>query len=85
MAWMETDYSKHTYFQWKVKGRLEHLDVLGTMGETTPLSYFITVRITFTSTPKVLTLPLFHLEICVLYSILCCLSPNPFTAKSEFD
>ena len=25
MAWMETDYSKHTYFRWKVKWRLEHL------------------------------------------------------------
>ena len=36
MAWMEMDYSKHTYFRWKVK-RLEHLDVLGTMGETAPL------------------------------------------------
>ena len=33
MAWMETDYSKHTYFQWKVKWRLEHLGALGTMGE----------------------------------------------------
>ena len=34
MAWMETDYSKHTYFRWKVKWRLEHLGALGTMGET---------------------------------------------------
>ena len=31
---MEMDYSKHTYFRWKVKWRLEHLGVLGTMGET---------------------------------------------------
>ena len=38
MAWMETDYSKHTYFRWKVKWRLEHLGVLGTMGEIAPLS-----------------------------------------------
>ena len=35
---METDYSKHTYFQWKVKWRLEHLGALGTMGETAPLT-----------------------------------------------
>ena len=35
MAWMETDYSKHMYFRWKVKWRLEHLGVLGIMGETT--------------------------------------------------
>ena len=39
MAWMETDYSKHTYFRWKVKWRLEHLGALGTMGEMTPLTY----------------------------------------------
>ena len=38
MAWMETDYSKHTYFRWKVKWRLEHLGALGTMNETAPLS-----------------------------------------------
>ena len=37
MAWMETDYSKHTYFRWKVKWRLEHLGALGTMGEAVPL------------------------------------------------
>ena len=30
---METDYSKHTYFRWKIKWRLEHLGALGTMGE----------------------------------------------------
>ena len=34
MALMEADYSKHTYFRWKVKWRLEHLGALGTMGET---------------------------------------------------
>ena len=34
MAWMEADYSKHTYFLWKVKWRLEHLGTLGIMGET---------------------------------------------------
>ena len=33
---METDYSKHTYFRWKVKWWLEHLGALGTMGEKTP-------------------------------------------------
>ena len=37
MAWMETDYSKHSYFRWKVKWRLEHLGALGTMGEMAPL------------------------------------------------
>ena len=38
MAWMETDYSKHTYFRWKVNWWLEHLGMLGTMGETAPLT-----------------------------------------------
>ena len=33
MARMETDYSKHTYFRWKVKCRLEHLGALGIMGD----------------------------------------------------
>ena len=33
MAWMETDYSKHTYFLWKTKWRLEHLGALGAMGK----------------------------------------------------
>ena len=33
MAWMETDYSKHTHFRWKIKWRLEHLGVLGIMGK----------------------------------------------------
>ena len=37
MAWMETDYSKHTHFRWKIKWRLEHLGALGTMGDTIPL------------------------------------------------
>ena len=32
-AWMETDYSKHTYFRWNVKWRMEHLGALGTMGK----------------------------------------------------
>ena len=32
MAWMETDYSKHTHFRWKIKWRLEHLGALGIMG-----------------------------------------------------
>ena len=39
MAWMETDYSKHTYFRWKVKWRLEYLGALGTMGEMAPLIF----------------------------------------------
>ena len=34
MAWMETDYSKHTHFRWKIKWRLEHFGALGIMGET---------------------------------------------------
>ena len=38
MAWMETDYSKHTHFRWKVKWRLEYFGAQGTMGETTPLN-----------------------------------------------
>ena len=33
-----SDYSKHTYFRWKIKWRLEHLCALGTMGETAPLT-----------------------------------------------
>ena len=35
MAWMETDYSKHTHFRWKIKWRLEHLGALGIIDETT--------------------------------------------------
>ena len=31
---METDYSKHTHFQWKIKWHLEHLGALGIMGQT---------------------------------------------------
>ena len=38
MAWMETDYSKHTHFRWKIKWWLEHLDALGIMGEVAPLN-----------------------------------------------
>ena len=34
---METDYSKHSHFRWKIKWRLEHLGALGTMGATVPL------------------------------------------------
>ena len=37
MAWMETDYSKPTYFRWKIKWRLEHLGALGIMVEAAPL------------------------------------------------
>ena len=33
MAWMKTDYSKCTYFRWKIKWRLEYLGALGAMGE----------------------------------------------------
>ena len=39
MAWMETDHSKHTYFRWKIKWRLEHLGALGIMGEMAPLRF----------------------------------------------
>ena len=31
MAWMETDYSKHTHFPWKIKWPLKHLGALGIM------------------------------------------------------
>ena len=37
MAWMETDYSRHTtHFRWKIKWQPEHLGALGIMGETAP-------------------------------------------------
>ena len=39
MAWMETDYSKHTYFRWKIKWQQEHSGALGIMGETAPLMF----------------------------------------------
>ena len=38
MAWVETDYSKHTYFRLKIKWRLEHVGALGIMGEMIPLN-----------------------------------------------
>ena len=45
MARMETDYSKHAHFQWKIRRQLEHLSALGIMRETAPLilngAYFI--------------------------------------------
>ena len=44
MAWMETDYSKHTHFRWKIKWRLELLGALRIMGETTPLRGFLSVN-----------------------------------------
>ena len=37
MAWMETYYSKHRYFRWKLKWRLEQLGALEIIGETAPL------------------------------------------------
>ena len=40
MAWMETDYSKHLHFLWKIQWRLEHLGALGIMGEVAPLGSF---------------------------------------------
>ena len=33
MVWIQKDYSKDTYFRWKIKWRQEHLGALGTMGE----------------------------------------------------
>ena len=36
MAWMETDYSKYSHFQWKIRWRLEHLGALGIVGEIAP-------------------------------------------------
>ena len=44
MAWMETDYSKHTYFRWKVEWRLEQLGALGIMDETKYCLLFITIE-----------------------------------------
>ena len=47
MAWMETDYSKHTHFRWNwTKGRLEHLGVLGIMGETASLRERLYLQVT---------------------------------------
>ena len=37
LAWMDTDYSKHTHFRRKIKWRLEHLVALEIMGEAAPL------------------------------------------------
>ena len=34
---METDYSKHSHFRWKIKWRLEHLGAHGIMGKASPL------------------------------------------------
>ena len=39
MAWMETDYSKHTHFQWKIKWRLKHWGALRIMIETALEAY----------------------------------------------
>ena len=35
MAWMETDYSEHTHFRWKIKWQLGHLGAQGIMGGKT--------------------------------------------------
>ena len=42
MAWMETDYSKHAHFQWKIRRQLEDLSALGIMRETAPLILIVT-------------------------------------------
>ena len=44
MAWMEMDYSKHAHFRWKIRWWLEHLGLLGTMGETALLNSVITQK-----------------------------------------
>ena len=44
IAWMETDYSKHTHFLWKIKWRLEHLGTLGIMGDMAPFKTEICLR-----------------------------------------
>ena len=49
MAWMETDYSKHTYFRWKIKWRLEHLGALEIVGETAPFIYLFISSFPFVS------------------------------------
>ena len=41
MAWMETDYTKHTHFWWKIKWRMKHLGALWIMGETVSWQLFI--------------------------------------------
>ena len=38
MGWMETNYSKHTHFKWKIKWRLGHLSALGIVDETVALT-----------------------------------------------
>ena len=39
MAWLETDYSKHTHFRWKIKWRLAYLGALRIMDETVRLTF----------------------------------------------
>ena len=86
MARMETDYSKHTYFWWKVKWRLEHLGALGTMGETTPLITIIRLFVFEKSFPVKSTYYLFPQSSSYLKlktQILCNLVLNcsPFLAS----
>ena len=38
------DYSKHAHFRWKIRWWLEHLGLLGTMGETALLNSVITQK-----------------------------------------
>ena len=44
MAWMETDYSKHTHFRWKIKWWPEHLGALRVMGGMEPLMHQLAIR-----------------------------------------
>ena len=52
-AWIETDYSKHMHFRWKIKWRLEHLSALGIVGECATPSVFLTLVLSRTVASKV--------------------------------
>ena len=54
MAWIETDYSKHTHFRWKIKWRLDYLGALGIMSETAPSTTLLTSQAVNHGLPKVL-------------------------------
>ena len=66
MAWMETDYSKHTHFRWKIKWRLEHLGALGIMDEKafdTKIQSTVARQVTVERITDVLELRYGHLDL----------------------
>ena len=73
MSWIETDYSKHTHFRWKIKWRLEHLG----MQRITALFYNIIISM------YVFTVTLFLAKIraneCYLPSLLA----YPFNSQGQ--